>query len=161
MWIENQNTNEELSKNPSIIEALLAEIQNLRNQIDDLKQGIAWNNKKRKKMEWPKEDEALYAKISYKHPWDGDHFTDEEKIKYDLVWDWHGTIIPLSPKEWNDTEKLRGAISYMEKNQNDLIRMQQFPWWPAGAAFANRRLEHNTDDLIAYKARLAELEWLA
>lgn len=161
MWFESQGKSEEINNNPNIIESLLAEIQNLRDQIDELKLGVAWKNKKRKNEEWYMENEALYAKISYKHPWDGDHFTTEEKIKYDVVWDWHGTIIPLSPKEWNDTEKLRDAISYMEKNQEDLNRMQQFPWWAASAAFANRRLEHNTDDLIAYKARLAELEWQA
>ena len=159
MWIDNfgANQNENID-----IKILLKLINSMKEEIANLRRDLSKN--KWEKTKWTKDkinkNEELYAKIAYRHPWDGDHFTQEEKEKYDFIWEWHGTIIPLSPKEWNDAGKIRDAILYMEKNQQELTHILQFPWWVASQEFAIRRLEHNNDDLIAYRARLAEIELL-
>ncbi|MFA5917035.1 MAG: hypothetical protein WC850_02235 [Candidatus Gracilibacteria bacterium] len=107
------------------------------------------------------ENKDLYDKISYKHPGDGEHYTFYEKIKYDVVGAWHGTVIPLSPKEWNDISKLKEAISTLEglkaTYMNDLLVTSG----GASGNLASGRLGHINDELAAYTARIQELEGVA
>ncbi len=159
MSMENQSSHNEVTNyNPDVIEALLAEIQALKTQMDGLKSEIQVDKNTISTNTYNKNEEN-YKKISYKHPWDGDHFTDEEKKDGDLVWDWHWTVFPLSPKEWNDINKLKEAIIILEQLKstynNDLIAT----WWKwALWNLASWRLWHINDEIVAYTARIKELE---